>query len=78
MLARGTPVAQCFPVPRVTLDLACEPFDAGRRAAYEKTARDLLGTPGVYRKRFRAGRGPTRPDGTSSSETAPERREVEP
>lgn len=72
VLPRGTPVAQCFPVPRTALELCCEAFDAGRQAAYEQTARDLLGTPGVYRKRFRAGRSPLR------AEAAPERGEVEP
>ena len=56
LLPRGTPVAQCFPVPRETLDLVFAPLDADGVAGYDATAAELLGTPGVYRKRFRATR----------------------
>ncbi len=56
VLPRGTPVAQCFPVARAALELACEPFDPARAARYADTANALLGTPGTYRKRFRAAR----------------------
>jgi len=56
-LPRGTPVAQCFPVPRARLELVHEGFggDAARR--YDALAGALLTTPGVYRKRFRSGPG---------------------
>lgn len=53
VLARGTPVAQCFPVPRRKLELAYETIDP---AAYDALASQLLGGPGVYRKSHRAAR----------------------
>ncbi len=53
LLPRGTPVAQCFPVPRLPLDLSYESLDP---AAYDATASALLNGPGLYRKSFRAGR----------------------
>ena len=56
---RGTPVAQCFPVARETLDLDCEPFSPADAQRYRDTARDLLSEPGTYRKKFRVGRGPS-------------------
>ncbi|HEX2943860.1 MAG TPA: hypothetical protein VHO91_22580 [Rhodopila sp.] len=56
ILPRGTPVAQCFAVPRVPLDLVFETFSPERAAAYDSTATALLGAPGVYRRRFRARR----------------------
>lgn len=71
-LPRGTPVAQCFPVPRAPLELRCEPLDADRRARYTATAADLLGAPGHYRKTFRARRA------RSAGEVATEASEIEP
>jgi hypothetical protein len=71
-LPRGTPIAQCFPVPRVPLELACEPLDERRRAAYEAGAEALLSEPGLYRKVFRAKRP------RSAGEAAAEGGEVEP
>ena len=56
-LPRGTPIAQCFPVPRMTLDLAHEPFDAEATQAYDALAGQLLGGPGVYRRQYRSGPG---------------------
>ena len=53
-LPRGTPIAQCFPVPRTRLDLVEETLDP---AAYDALAGDLLGGPGVYRRDFRSGTG---------------------
>ncbi len=53
VLPRGTPVAQCFPVPRKPLQLAHEALDP---AAYDGLAASLMAGPGVYRKRFRAAR----------------------
>jgi hypothetical protein len=55
-LPRGTPVAQCFPVPREPDTLICEPFDRDDAERYDKTALALLNAPGVYRKRFRTRR----------------------
>lgn len=71
-LPRGTPVAQCFPVPREAPTLVCEPFDAGHVERYEKTALALLNAPGVYRRRFRTRR--TR----SARQPAAQRVEIEP
>jgi hypothetical protein len=56
VLPKGTPVAQCFPVSRAGLELVCESFDPARQAAYAGTVAQVLATPGVYRKRFRAKR----------------------
>lgn len=57
VLPRGTPVAQCFPVPRAAPELSFEPLSAERIARYDATASELLSHPGVYRRRFRAPRG---------------------
>ena len=59
VLPRGTPVVQCFPVPRTAPELHVEPFSPDRAARYEATAQALLSTPGVYRRRYRVRRGPT-------------------
>jgi hypothetical protein len=54
VLTRGTPVAQCIPVRRETLDLTFEPLE-GEAAARFAELKDALATePGVYRRRFRA------------------------
>ena len=55
-LPKGTPVAQCFAVPRDVPELVCEVFSPERAAAYDATAEALLSRPGVYRRRFRARR----------------------
>jgi hypothetical protein len=55
-LSRGTPVAQCFAVPRVVPELVFEAFSAEAAARYDATAEALLSTAGVYRRRFRARR----------------------
>ena len=57
VLTKGTPVAQCFAVPRETPQLVFEPFDAAHETAYAKTVAEVLAAPNVYRKRFRARRG---------------------
>jgi hypothetical protein len=57
VLPKGTPVAQCFAVPRAAPQLEFEKFDESHKAAYAKTVAEVLSTPGVYRKRFRARRG---------------------
>jgi len=57
VLPKGTPVAQCFAVPRAAPELVFESFDEAHQAAYAKTVSDVLAAPNVYRKRFRARRG---------------------
>jgi hypothetical protein len=57
VLPKGTPVAQCFAVPRAAPELVFESFDDARQTAYAKTVAEVLATPGVYRKHFRARRG---------------------
>ncbi len=56
VLPRGTPVAQCFPVPRLAPELVFETFSAERAERYDVTAEALLSGHGVYRRRFRARR----------------------
>lgn len=56
VLPKGTPVAQCFPVPRAPPELVFESFDATHAAAYAKIVAEVLATPGVYRKQFRVKR----------------------
>lgn len=57
VLPMGTPVAQCFAVPRDQTELVFESFDDEHRADYATTLSDVLAAPNVYRKRFRARRG---------------------
>lgn len=57
VLAKGTPVAQCFAVPRASPQLVFEDFDEAHRQAYAKTVAEVLAAPNVYRKYFRARRG---------------------
>jgi hypothetical protein len=57
VLPKGTPVAQCFAVPRTTPELLFESLDDEHREAYATTLSDVLAAPNVYRKKFRARRG---------------------
>lgn len=57
ILPKGTPLAQCFPVPRATPTLVYEGFSSERAARYTSLVSEVLVTPGIYRKRFRAKRG---------------------
>jgi hypothetical protein len=57
VLPKGTPVAQCFAVPRTAPELVFEPFDAAQGEAYARVVAEVLAAPNVYRKRFRARRG---------------------
>jgi hypothetical protein len=57
VLPKGTPVAQCFAVPRTNLELEIACFDEARQASYRKVVADVMSRPGVYRKEFRARRG---------------------
>ena len=53
-LAKGTPVAQCFPVPREPLELDIAGFTADEAASYTATADAIRAEHGLYRKQFRA------------------------
>ncbi len=53
VLPRGTPIAQCFPVPREPAALHCEAFSPERAQRYRDIVAQVLEAPGVYRKRFR-------------------------
>jgi hypothetical protein len=57
VLAKGTPVAQVFAVPRTAPQLVFESFDEVHKEAYAKTVAEVLAAPNVYRKHFRARRG---------------------
>ena len=57
VLPKGTPVAQCFAVPRTAVQLEFESFNETHKAAYASTVTEVLAAPNVYRKHFRARRG---------------------
>src|SRR5712672_2362898 len=57
VLPKGTPVAQCFAVPREAPELVFEAFDDAHQHAYSKVVADVLAEPNVYRRHFRAKRG---------------------
>ena len=57
VLPRGTPIAQCFAVPREPPELVCEAMAAEHVERYVAVAADVMAGPGVYRKRFRSKRG---------------------
>ncbi len=71
VLRRGTPIAQCFPVARVPLDLQCRAFSDEEAQRYAETAHRLTATQGAYRKSFRVKRARV-------DELAAESPEVEP
>lgn len=52
-LPRGTPIAQCIPLPRTSPALDIGTMDPDAVTAFARTGQDLLSTPGVYRTRFR-------------------------
>ena len=54
VLLKGTPVAQCFPVPRLQTTLVVEGLSSEQGFAYSQLVKEVLVTPGIYRKRFRA------------------------
>ena len=53
ILPRGTPIAQCYPVPREAPILVCEAMSEAQVRGYEALAAQILSGPGVYRKGFR-------------------------
>ncbi len=57
VLPRGTPIAQCYPVPRETLTLTCEPMNDAQLHRYDEVAAQIMAGPGVYRRRHRSKRG---------------------
>jgi hypothetical protein len=59
VLPKGTPIAQCFPVPRAPLSLVHEAMGPAAVARYDEIAEALLSGPGLYRKRYRARRSGT-------------------
>src|SRR3954470_13801956 len=50
VLPRGTPIAQCYPVPREAPTLVCEPMQDARVRGYDALATQIMRGPGVYRK----------------------------
>ncbi len=54
VLPRGTPVAQCIPVPREALELEFGTVDGARADEFARVGEAILAEPGVYRKQFRA------------------------
>jgi len=52
-LPRGMPIAQCYPVPREPLTLACEAMSETQLRGYDALAAQIMSGPGVYRKGFR-------------------------
>ena len=58
VLPRGTPVAQCYPVPREAPSLVCEAMDSARLQRADALAQQIMAGPGVYRRLHRRKRGP--------------------
>lgn len=55
-LAKGTPIAQCVPVPREALELTLEDLTGDAAERFRETKRAIEEEPGAYRKRYRARR----------------------
>ncbi len=62
VLSAGTPIAQCFAVPRQAQSLEFEALSDERQERYDSTAEALLSKPGVYRRRYRATRSRSNPE----------------
>jgi hypothetical protein len=56
VLPKGTPVAQCLPIPRDVAYGVPRAMDAQETAALEASIRAIIDTPGVYKQSFRASR----------------------
>jgi len=56
VLARGTPIAQCIPVPRQDLALDCGALDDDQLREFTAVNQALGAEPGTYRKRYRGPR----------------------
>ena len=57
VLPRGTPIAQCYAVPRETPTLVCEAMSAAHVDRYDALAAMIIAGPGAYRKGYRSKRG---------------------
>ena len=57
VLPRGTPLAQCYPVPRETPTLICEAMTDAHLHRYDDLATQIMAGPGVYRRQHRSKRG---------------------
>ena len=57
VLPAGTPVAQCIPVPRQSLDLVCAPLRGDDAARFAETETAVATEPGAYKRLFRAAKG---------------------
>ena len=55
-LARGTPIAQCIPIPRDVSFAGARAMDAQENAGLEASIQAIIDKPGVYKKSFRASR----------------------
>ena len=56
VLPRGTPIAQCFAVPREMPTLLCEAMSEERVRRYEELSTRIMAGPGVYRRQHRSKR----------------------
>lgn len=56
VLPRGTPIAQCYPVPRSATTLVCEAMSAEQIGRYDSVAAQIMAAPGVYRRGYRSKR----------------------
>ena len=57
VLPRGTPIAQCYPVPRETPALIFDVMSEARLRRYDELSTQIMGGPGVYRRQHRSKRG---------------------
>ena len=57
VLPRGTPIAQCYAVPRDAPTLVCEAMSDERLRGYDALAAKIMAGPGAYRKGYRSKRG---------------------
>ena len=56
VLPRGTPVAQCYAMPREAPTLLCEAMSQERLRRYEELSSQIMAGPGVYRRQHRSKR----------------------
>ena len=56
VLPKGTPIAQCFAVPRDLPELHFETLSAQQQSEYDATVQAVQAAPGIYRKKYRSKR----------------------
>ncbi|MFQ5772929.1 MAG: hypothetical protein ACE5GS_00275 [Kiloniellaceae bacterium] len=56
VVPKGTPVAQCIPVPRGALEVAFAPLDAQAQARLAEAQKQVVTPEGAYKRRYRAKR----------------------